>query len=432
WWHGFGDATLDELVARATAGNPSLRVARARSARAQANADVARSLDGPQLGAGFDLSRQRFTGNGLYPPPLAGSTRDTATLQLNGSWDLDIFGRNRAQLQAAVGVAKAAAADSEVARTTLAVNVTRAYVQLGRYVEQRAVLERSLAQRDEVLALIRQRVGAGIDSNVELRQGEGALPETRQQLEAVAEQIALTRHALAALLAAPPQSLDSLAPSLSAVRALPVPDAVPADLLGRRADVVAARWRVEASLGDLKAARAEFYPNVSLTAFVGLSSFGLDRLLRGGSEQYGAGPAIRLPIFTAGRLRAGLRGRAADLDAAVESYNGVLLEAIHDVADQISSVQSVERQQGEQRLAEAAAESAYDLAKQRYRAGLGTYLVVLNAETNVIAQRRIGTDLRARTVDAQLLLVRALGGGYAAPDDARTLTTAGAPGVSLR
>ena len=228
------------------------------------------------------------------------------------------------------------------------------------------------------------------------------------------------------MLAEPPQRFDSLAPTLTTLRPVAIPDVVPADLLGRRADIVAARWRVEAAAGDVAAARAQFYPNINLTAFIGLSSFGLDRLVRAGSEQYGVGPAIRLPIFDAGRLRAGLRGRTADLDAAVETYNGTLVDAIHDVADQISSTRSVERQQREQAAAQASAEAAYDLATQRYRAGLGGYLTVLNAETNVIAQRRLTTDLRARAIDSQMLLVRALGGGYAAPPEARALASAGA------
>jgi len=427
WWRGFDDPVLDDLVARATAGNPSLRVAAARSARAAANVAAADANRAPQVTGSVDATRQRFTETGIYPPPLAGSIRNTATAQLNGSWELDLFGRNRAQLEAAIGSERAAIADAEAARVLLAVNVARTYVQLARLVEQREVLQRALAQREEVFTLTRQRVDAGLDTNVELRQSEGFRPETRQQIEAVDEQIALARHALAALLAEPPQRFDALAPKLSLLRPIAIPDVVPVDLLGRRADVVAARWRVEAAAGDVAAQRAQFYPNVNLTAFVGLSSLGLDRLVRAGSEQYGVGPAIRLPIFDAGRLRAGLRGRTADLDVAVESYNGTLVDAIHDVADQISSTRSVVRQQAEQDAALASAEAAYDLATQRYRAGLGGYLTVLNAETNVIAQRRLTTDLRARAIDSQMLLVRALGGGYAAPDAARALASAGAP-----
>ncbi|HEV7576205.1 MAG TPA: efflux transporter outer membrane subunit, partial [Caldimonas sp.] len=426
WWRGFDDPVLADLIQRATAGSPSLRVAAARAARASANVDSARANEGPQVTGSVDVSRQRFTANGLYPPPFAGAVLDTATAQLNGSWELDLFGRNRAQLDASIGAERAAIADADAARVLLSVNVARTYLQLARLAEQREVLQRALAQREEMFSLTRQRVSAGLDTAVELHQSEGLRPETRQQLEATEEQIALTRHALAALLAEPPQRFDSLTPMLTTLRPVAVPDVVPADLVGRRADVVAARWRVEAASGDVAAQRAQFYPNISLTAFIGLSSFGLDKLVRAGSEQYGVGPAIRLPIFDAGRLRAGLRGRTADLDAAVESYNGTLVDAIHDVADQISSTRSVVRQQSEQAAAQASAESAYDLATQRYRAGLGGYLTVLNAESNVIVQRRLTTDLRARAIDSQMLLVRALGGGYVAPPEARALASAGA------
>ena len=427
WWRGFDDPVLDDLIARATAGNPTMRVAAARAARAAANTAAADANRAPQVTGQVDVTRQRFTENGLYPPPLAGSILNSATAQLNGSWELDLFGRNRAQLDAAIGAERAAIADADAARVLLSVNVARTYVQLARLLEQRDVLQRALAQREETYSLTNQRVSAGLDTAVELRQSEGLRPETRQQIEATEEQIALARHALAALLAEPPQRFATLAPKLSSLRPVAIPEVVPADLVGRRADVVAARWRVEAAAGDVAAQRAQFYPNVNLIGFVGLSSLGLERLIGTGSEQYGIGPAIRLPIFDAGRLRAGLRGRTADLDLAVENYNATLVDAIHDVADQISSTESVLRQQREQDAAQASAEAAYDLARQRYRAGIGNYLTVLTAETNVIAQRRLTTDLRARAIDSQMLLVRALGGGYAAPAEARALASAGAP-----
>lgn len=419
WWQGFGDATLSDLVTRALDGNPSLKAAQARLARSQASVDTARAAQGLQVNGSFEATRQRFTENGLIPPPLAGTLRDTATLQVGASWEIDFFGRNRAALDAAIGAQRASQADAQAARVLLASNVARGYVQLARLVEQRQVTQRALAQRDEILALIRQRVGAGLDTKVELRQGEGALPETRAQLEAIDEQITLTRHALAALTAQGPQALDALSPELKAVQAVPLPANVPADLLGRRADISAARWRVEAATSDVAAARAQFYPNVNLTAFAGLSSIGLDRLFKTGSEQYGAGPAIRLPIFDAGRLRANLRGKSADLDAAVETYNAAVIDAVRDVADQISSLQSIARQQTQQGEAQAAAESAYDVAVQRYKAGLGTYLVVLNAEAGVLNQRRAATELKARALDTQVALIRSLGGGYAA-DTTRT------------
>ena len=157
---------------------------------------------------------------------------------------------------------------------------------------------------------------------------------------------------------------------------------------------------MEAATKGVDSAKAQFYPNVSLTAFVGLSSIGLDRLIDSGSQQYGVGPAIHLPIFDAGRLRAQLRAKTADLDAAVESYNGAILDAVRETADQLGARQSVQRQREQQAQAREAAEAAYDIATQRYRAGLSGYLTVLTAETSLLNQRRLSVDLQARELSA--------------------------------
>ena len=189
---------------------------------------------------------------------------------------------------------------------------------------------------------------------------------------------------------------------------------MPADLLGRRADVSAARWRVEAASADALGARALFYPNVNLVAFAGMSSLGLDRLLRAGSEQYGTGPAISLPVFDAGRLRAHLRVKTADLDAAIESYNAAVLDAVRETADQLGTLSAIVHQQREAAEAAAAADAAHALALQRHRAGLGNRLAVLRAESAVLAQQRGVVELRWRLLDTQLALVKAVGGGYGA------------------
>ncbi len=412
WWREFGDEQLNGLVERALQGNPTLKIAQARLARAQALSEVAQAANLPQVNGSLEATRQRYSANGLYPPPLAGSRRDSGTLQLSGSWELDFFGKNQAALAAALGAARAAEADSQAARVLLASNVARGYFQLARMNDQLAVARRTLAQREEALRLVRDRVNAGLDSHLELRQSEGALPEARQQIEALQEQATLAQHALAALTGQGNQSAVRTQPSLAAVKPMPAPAQLPADLLAQRADVAAARWRVEAAGYDVKNAKAQFYPNINLLAFAGFSSIGLGRLLNAGSEQWGVGPAIRLPIFEGGRLRANLRGKTADLDAAVESYNAAVLDAIHDAADQVASMQSIARQQTEQRDAQAAAEAAYDIALQRYKAGLGTYLNVLTAETAVLTQRRLGVDLAGRALETQVALIRAFGGGY--------------------
>jgi NodT family efflux transporter outer membrane factor (OMF) lipoprotein len=270
WWTAFGDPQLDKLVETALAANPSLKVAHDRSLRAAAATSAAQANAGPRVDADLDLQRQRYTENGLIPPPIAGSVGNTGLFQLSGSWEIDFFGKNAAALGAALGAQRAAEADAQAARVLLAANVARSYFQLGGLFEQRAVAERALAQRQEILALIRQRVEAGLDTNVELRQGEAAVPETARQIEVIDERIAHTRHALAALTAQPAGALDTLASRLRTVQAVPLPDDIPADLLGRRADIEAARQRVEAAMQEVAHSKTLLYPNVNLIAFAGL------------------------------------------------------------------------------------------------------------------------------------------------------------------
>lgn len=412
WWRDFGDEQLNGLIAQALQSSPSLKLAQARLARAQAVMEVADAATLPQLNGQIDLTRQRYTANGAVPPPLAGAIRDSGTVQLNASWELDFFGKNRAALDAALGSAHAAEADAQAARVLLASNVARSYFQLARLHEQAFVARRTLAQREETLKLVQDRVAAGLDTRLELRQSEGGLPEARLQLETVKEQIALTRNALAALVGQTGSALAQNPTALAAIKTVALAPTIPADLLGRRADIAAARWRVEAASKDVVNAKTQFYPNINLVAFAGFSSIGLGRLLDAGSQQWGVGPALRLPIFDAGRLRANLRGKTADLDAAVESYNAAVIDAVRDVADQVASSQAIGRQQAEQRSAQEAAEGAYEIAVQRYQAGLGNYLNVLTAETSVLTQRRLAVDLAARALDTQVALMRALGGGY--------------------
>ena len=414
WWREFGDEPLNRLVAQALESSPNLKLAQTRLARAQAVMEVADAATLPQIAGQVDLTRQRYTANGAVPPPLAGTILNSGTAQLSGSWELDFFGKNRAALDSALGGVNAAQADAQAARVLLASQVARTYFQLVRLNEQVAVADRTLAQREETLKLVRDRVNAGLDTRLELRQSEGGLPEARLQLETLQEQMALTRHALGALIGQPNAAL-ALAPSeLSAIKKITVAQNIPADLLGRRADIAAARWRVEASSKEVVNAKTQFYPNLNLVAFAGFSSIGLGRLLNSGSQQWGVGPALRLPIFDAGRLRANLRGKTADLDAAVESYNVAVVDAVRDVADQVTSSQAIARQQAQQQAAQEAAEAAYEIAVQRYKAGLGNYLNVLSAETSVLSQRRLAVDLAGRALDTQVALIRALGGGYQA------------------
>lgn len=422
WWSTLNDQKLNRLVDQALLGSPSLAVARARLDRAGALAEVSRAGDRPQAVLAAEVTAQRYTENGLIPPPIAGSVRASGTLQTNFSWSPDWFGGHAAEIASALGQARAAQADVASASTALAAQVGRSYVALARLLAQREVAQRQLAQRDEALGLTRERTSAGLDSQVELTLAQGALPDARTQIEALDEQVALARRQIAVLTGQAPDALDDLTPSLAGLTLENMPMALGADLLGRRPDVVAARWRVEAATQDVKLARIQFYPNVNLTAFIGLNALGLGSLIEAGSRQYGVTPALRLPLFDGGRLRAQLGGRQAELDAAIAQYNSVLLDAVKEAGDAITSARSLERQQREQGASLTSAETAYGFSVQRYKAGLSGYLVVLNAESQLLAQRRLAVDLRARQFDTRVALMKALGGGWT--DDTSALNVA--------
>jgi NodT family efflux transporter outer membrane factor (OMF) lipoprotein len=416
WWHMFGDPQLNDLVEKSLANNPSLRVAQARLTRAQSVADNVRGNDLPRLELQADVTHQLYSTNFIYPPPIGGSILDSGDVQVNASWELDFFGKNRAALESALGQVRSAQADAQAARNLLASNVVRSYFQWLKWSAQREIAGLTLAGREQSKALVSDRLAAGLDTQLEFQQSDAAIPEARFQVEQITEQQNLALNALAALTGQQKEPLQLVAPPAaqfkSGVATIAKPQSIPLDLLGRRADVEAARWRVEAATNDVANAKTLFYPNINLVAFAGFQSIGLEKVLSSGSAQWGVGPSIRLPIFDAGHLRANLNAKSADLDAAIASYNAQVIEAVHDVADQITSSRAIERQQAEQALALSNAEDRYAIAQQRYKAGLVTYLSVLNAGVTLLNQHRQAIDISARARDAQIQLIHSLGGGY--------------------
>jgi len=416
WWKRFGDPQLDRLMDEALASNPTLRVAQARSRKALAYAQTADAALYPRVDGSAQIIRQRYPEHGLIPPPFAGSMETDAQLQATLSFDLDLWGKNRSAYAAAVGLAKAAEVDTYAARLALSVNIAQAYVELQRAYLQLDVAEKALAEREQIYKLTQERFDAGVDSRLAVKQAESALPATREQIAQLNEAIGLARNQIAALLGqGPDRGLALERPAAKAFGVVELPSNLPAELLGRRPDIVAQRWRVEAAGKDIDVAKAEFYPNVSLIAFIGLQSIGLSKLFDAASRTFGAGPAVTLPIFDAGRLRGNLSGVQADYDAAVESYNAALVNGLRDVVDQLTSFRSLDEQGTQQAQAQSTAQEAYDLALLRFREGVGNYLEVLTAESQLLTQQSLDADLRARRLNLSINLVRALGGGYDAP-----------------
>ncbi len=413
WWTSLGDAELDRLIEEALAGSPTLKVAAARTRKALGLAETSKAALYPRVDASYEATRERFPEHGLVPPPAAGAWSTVHQLQATLAWELDFWGKNRAAYESALGETKAAEVDAYAARLALSANIAQAYVQLQRAYLQLDVAQTTLKEREQIFALTRDRNAAGVDSRLELKQAESALPATREQIAQLNETIALTRNQLAALLGqGPDRGLSIGRPDAHSLETVALPARLPAELLGRRPDLVAQRARVEAAQKEIAVAKAEFYPNVNLIAFIGLQSLGSAGFLSAASRTLGVGPAISLPIFDAGRLRGNLAGKNAEYDIAVESYNQTLADALRDVVDNLASFRSVAEQRREQAQALSTAQEAYDLALLRYREGIGNYLQVLSAEQPLLAQQSLDADLKSREISLSIDLVRALGGGF--------------------
>jgi NodT family efflux transporter outer membrane factor (OMF) lipoprotein len=419
WWTMFGDTKLDALVQQALAGSPNLRAAEARVRSARALADSARSSLYPTVDLNASANRERFSANDIYPPPFAGSWVNQARTTLDFNYEFDFWGKHRNELAAALGGARATAVDAAQAKLVLAAAVAQSYFQLQSDLAALAISRDTLAQREGLRELNRVRASRGLDVPIAVRQSDQQVASSRVDVSAGEAAVQLDRHQLAALLGLGPDAALDIQPALHTYdKALALPANLPADLLARRPDIAAQRFRLEAAAAQIGAAQADFFPNVDLTGFIGFAATSVSglNLLTASNRVAGVGPALHLPIFDAGRLRANLRGRYGDYDAAVEQYNQTLLDALRQVADQITGVRAVKQQLAQEAVALEAANDAHRLTLDRYRAGLTHYLDVLVNEERLLAERMNQVRLQGRHLALAVDMIRALGGGYRDPD----------------
>jgi NodT family efflux transporter outer membrane factor (OMF) lipoprotein len=413
WWSSFNDPQFDGLMQQALADNPSLAQAMARVREAQALADVARAGLAPYVSYDAQEIRERLSSHEPIPAPYNGTKRWLGSEGLNLSWDIDFWGRQASLLKQARSQTAAAALDVASARLALSGAVAQAYIDLYRNNALADVAQRTEAQRQRILDITRRRVQSGLDTNVELREASGAVPEAYVELLQAQAAAALDTHQLAALSGQGATAYAQVRrPTLDPAAVLPLPASLPADLLGHRPDVLAARDRIEGARAGQAAAKAAFYPDINLTAFAGTSAVGLGKLFVGNSAVYGAGPAIHLPIFDAGRLKAEYRGAAAEIDDAVAAYNGSVVQAVRETSDRLSLIEALNTEILQQQRSLDDAEAAYQLAEERYRSGLTTYLTVLATETAVLSARREHVGLISDQAIARVNLLLAVGGSF--------------------
>ncbi|WP_278648283.1 efflux transporter outer membrane subunit [Burkholderia lata] len=413
WADQFGDGQLKVLVDEALRSSPTLDQARARVAAAQAYSESAQAGTMPRVDASYALTRQQFSGTALVPPPYGGSWQTENRGILGASYELDLWGKKREALKASVSRLQASRADAEAVRLTLTTSIARTYNQLARLYLLHDIAEQEIARREQIDRITAGRIATGLDTQVERETARANLATSRATMKALDGQILTTRYEIAALLGAgPDRGLQIERPVLGTGDDVRLPDNLPADLVSRRPDIVAARWTVDAIAHDVKEAKAEFYPDINLSAAIGLDAFGFGRFLTAASRTASVGPAIHLPIFDAGELRAQLKGRYADFDSAVATYNQALVTALSDVATQIAGVRSTDAQLVDAQAAQQAASKAAGLALTQYRAGLTNQLTVLSADINAFSADQRVANLRTTRRDRQIALASALGGGF--------------------
>ncbi|WP_288199003.1 efflux transporter outer membrane subunit [uncultured Pleomorphomonas sp.] len=414
WWQAYGDPQLATLIDEGLAGASDMRIAAARVALAYAGVGASRASLLPTVGASAKADSERQSYNYLIGEdfvPKGWNDAGTGTLSLD--WEIDFWGKNRAALAAAKGKAAAAEAEAAATRLALSTGIADVYGRLAALYADRDSAVSAINVRKQTLSLMSDRTGKGLENEGALERSRAAEAGAEAELARIDEEIGLARNQLAALIGAgPDRGLAVSRPKVRGGRYTGVPKSLPIEFLGRRPDILAARYTAEASAKEIDAARAAYYPNVNLAAMIGKQALGLNMLTDTGSTFGSVGPAVSLPIFDGGRLRAGERSAVSQYEIAVASYDRTLTEALRQVADAVVSKRQLASQLANTRRSAAAAEKAWRVVSDRYNGGLATYLEVLTAEDALITARRATAALQARAFTLDIAMVRALGGGF--------------------
>jgi NodT family efflux transporter outer membrane factor (OMF) lipoprotein len=415
WWQEFHNVELNRLIEAALKDSPSLHAAAARLTQAEAVADFQAAEMLPSISANVELHHRRFSATDFYGPAggqtFTGAYIDPAVFR----YHLDLWGKDKAALEAALGKEKAQASELAMARLMLSTAIARSYIRLCSAEEDIELAQSLVKKAEEKMQLAELRWQRGLTAKDSVYASEQQVEAARQRETSVRNQVQTLRNRLATLAGQGPDWGKSIrAGEIEIAGHLPQPEALSLGLLAHRPDVAAAMWQVESAAQLIKVAKTRFYPDVNLVGFAGLRSLNLKDLFlsHGASVAYGMGPTLTLPIFEGGRLEAELKNQQAAYDVAVESYNGTLLTAVQQVADSLADWRKTVEHDAAQERALEAAEAASTLAGKRYRAGLSTRDGIIEAEAALIRQRLTASELKSAHLLAAVGLIEALGGGY--------------------
>ena len=413
WWRQYDDPQLDDLMDRAMRQSPDLALAQSRVQNAEQSAKLAAAQLGLSVNGNAQVSRQRMSDHGLIPSQFLGfSWYNQADLGVQLQYDFDWWGKKRATMEAALDQAHAAEAQRSAAALAIQYAVADTYFGWQADQARLQLIDRLLSTQQQLAQIAQLRVKQGVDLPDEAQRAQAQVAAIRGMRIAIDGSAQIRKVALAALLGVAPEQLSELHP-----RPLPgVVRGIPADarldLIARRPDIAASRWQVEAALKKTDAARAAFFPDIGITAMAGLSSIDMGKLLTAGSRTFALTPALHLPIFNGGSLKANYGLSKAQLDSAVAQYNSTVLTAAREVATQaLGAEQIAARRQAQQAEVDANRQLLAN-AEARRRQGVRDARESLAATAQLLQQRDAAVQLQAQALSNDLALIKALGGGY--------------------
>jgi NodT family efflux transporter outer membrane factor (OMF) lipoprotein len=418
WWQIFHDAELDRLEQELLQANQSLAAAQDRLSQARALARVASAAYFPTLSADPNAQRQRISGN----RPVLGSTTATAPVTQNvfivpfsASYELDLFGRVRRNLEAANASLQGSAADLENVRLVLSAELAADYFNLRELDREAGVVRQSVEIQQKGLDLVNHRHEGGVANGLEVAQQAALLDSTATQLSLVLQQRAQFEHAIAVLTGKSASAFNvAEAPFDAAPPAIPT--GVPSEILERRPDVAASERQMAFENAQVGLATAAFYPHITLSGSGGWESRDIATLVSAPSAFWSLGGDILQPIFNGGRNRANLAATRAAYDESVANYRESVLVAFQQVEDGLSGLALLDQASKSQQTAVTDSRRALDIANNRYVGGVTTYLDVITAQSTLLSNERLATQLLGQQMTTSVFLVKALGGAWDASE----------------
>ena len=410
WWTLFGDSDLNELERKIDVSNENLKAAEARFNQARALIKVSQSQKYPTVTGGLGVTGNRDSSTYALATSKTSSSFANYQLPVDVSYEVDAWGRVRHTIEASRAEAQASAADLETLRLSYHAELAFDYFELRSSEAEQRLLDATVVAYQKALDLTENRFEGGVAAGAEVAQAKTQLEATKTQDTDLAVRRAQFEHAIAVLVGKSPAEFSL--PERSIVDPPVIPVGVPSELLERRPDIAANERRMAEANAEVGIAHAAFFPQILLSAVLGVQGQSVTDWLNWPSRFWAVGPSVLQTVFDGGRRKAQQQASEFNYDAAVATYRQSTLDAFQQVEDNLASLRVLEKETATQRAAVVAAEKSLELSTNRYTGGLVTYLEVVTAQGTALANERASVDILRRRMDASVLLIKALGGGW--------------------